>query len=660
MESSTSICRLCDSACEVDASRFPTQLVQSENDYISTGFNCAELDESIKELNPENRIVFPHQGSEQRTWAEANADIQKRLKAILKSHGSNSVGLYLGPDVFRRSSDWISAMSFAVSIGTSSIFTEQCLNDAARLFAIESMMGYATPLLSDVGRAHYVVLLGDDPHERGWGALQSGMSQGSKLDHSKNTKGTKMIVVSPRKNSFSDRADTHVTILPGTEVYFLLGLLSTMINSQWGDKQYIRDYTTGFEHLQPALKPWTTERCARLCGIEPAVLSGIALKYSRAAMAVIHPSPGTFSGPHADLAAWAWMAIHMVTANALRPGGIFENQGAIDLQPIYVQLHSENAPKTRVGDHSLLLMQAPATRVLDEITQEGDSQIKALIVIGEPLQRLPQSQKLAEAYQNLELLVHIDSAERMTSSHAHWVLPKTHSWEQEDIDIHRNTLMPYYAVGVAKPLQAPVGEAKSLSEILSALGKGLRRVSRSSAWGWHLRLAARAIAKGDIQGWTQKLCEFILDGQLVDGVNILGEIDRSAWRPVDDRLSFFPEPYPQLLSVLDGRELDASWPLLLCTDLDTPRRDKIETNTLKLTVHPDCGFKDGETVLLSTLHGAVEGLVCHNENQHPLAVICSSGRFPTILNVLNPSVCDRSGAVVLNGEPCRLETVRGA
>ena len=34
------------------------------------------------------------------------------------------------------------------------------------------MMGYATPLLSDVGRAHYVVLLGDDPHERGWGALQ--------------------------------------------------------------------------------------------------------------------------------------------------------------------------------------------------------------------------------------------------------------------------------------------------------------------------------------------------------------------------------------------------------------------------------------------------------------------------------------------------------
>ena len=134
---STSICRLCDSACEVDASRFPTQLVQSENDYISTGFNCAELDESIKELHPENRIVFPHQGSEQRTWAEANADIQKRLKAILKSHGSNSVGLYLGPDVFRRSSDWISAMSFAVSIGTSSIFTEQCLNDAARLFAIE-------------------------------------------------------------------------------------------------------------------------------------------------------------------------------------------------------------------------------------------------------------------------------------------------------------------------------------------------------------------------------------------------------------------------------------------------------------------------------------------------------------------------------------------
>ena len=133
MESSNSICRLCDSACEVDASRFPTQLVQSENDYISTGFKCAEPDESLKELRPENRIVSPHQGADQRTWSEANADIQKRLKAILKTHGSNSVGLYLGPDVFRRSSDWISAISFAVSIGSSSIFTEQCLNDAVAL-----------------------------------------------------------------------------------------------------------------------------------------------------------------------------------------------------------------------------------------------------------------------------------------------------------------------------------------------------------------------------------------------------------------------------------------------------------------------------------------------------------------------------------------------
>ena len=72
----------------------------------------------------------------------------------------------------------------------------------------------------------YVIMLGDDPQERGWGALHSGMSH-AQLDYLQNTKGTKLIVVSPRHNSLSERADTHVNIRPGTEVYFLLGLLST-------------------------------------------------------------------------------------------------------------------------------------------------------------------------------------------------------------------------------------------------------------------------------------------------------------------------------------------------------------------------------------------------------------------------------------------------
>ena len=105
--------------------------------------------------------------------------------------------------------------------------------------------------------------------------------------------------------------------------------------------------------------------------------------------------------------------------------------------------------------------------------------------------------------------------------------------------------------------------------------------------------------------------------------------------------------------------LNIDWPLLLCTDLDTPRRLKVEVGKPTLTVHPDSGFEDGALVVLKTKHGKVEGQIQHCSDQHIRAVICSSSRHPSILNVLDATVYGRSGAVVLNGEPCRLESLRG-
>ena len=84
----------------------------------------------------------------------------------------------------------------------------------------------------------------------------------------------------------------------------MLGMLHAIVTGGWVDTQFIRDYTSGYEHLKTAIAPWTVDRCAALCGIEADKLGGVALKFSRSAMSVIPPAALSFNSQAGALGAW--------------------------------------------------------------------------------------------------------------------------------------------------------------------------------------------------------------------------------------------------------------------------------------------------------------------------------------------------------------------
>ena len=157
----------------------------------------------------------------------------------------------------------------------------------------------------------------------------------------------------------------------------MLGILKVSIDRNWIDAQYIRDYTEDYTEIVELLTPWTLERCATICGLSPSEISGVALKFSRAAMALVHPGPGFFLNRHAALGGWAWLALHMISANALRPGGVYENEGGIDLHPFLISVPSEKAP--RIEDIPLQLMQSSIGTLQRTLEQK---KITKLVVAG--------------------------------------------------------------------------------------------------------------------------------------------------------------------------------------------------------------------------------------------------------------------------------------
>ena len=102
------------------------------------------------------------------------------------------------------------------------------------LTASEYMYGAPVLLLSDLRRSHYSVILGENPNQLHWGSHQLGQSHLSWLKHIKKQRNSKIITV--HSESFDDMdSNLHVLIHPGTEAFFLLGmvLVSVLLSTKW-------------------------------------------------------------------------------------------------------------------------------------------------------------------------------------------------------------------------------------------------------------------------------------------------------------------------------------------------------------------------------------------------------------------------------------------
>ncbi|MCK6503834.1 molybdopterin-dependent oxidoreductase [Myxococcota bacterium] len=667
-------CRLCEGRCGLLAIVEDGRLAAfrgDPQDPVSQGFVCETARASLGALGHRDRLTTPlRRDAEGRlqpaTWDEAVADIGARLRALRRRHGPPGVGLYLGDPVQRSSRALARSLAVGVGLGTPNLFSTLALGAGPRLQVAEWMLGQATPLLSDVGRAHYVLLLGDDASLRDWGPLQAGMGHADALRLSKRTKGTKVVTVGPRRGPLSELADQHLSIRAGTEAWLLLGLLSAVVRGGWADDQYVRDYTSGYAALEAALAPFPVDRCAAACGLEPAAITAVALKLSRAAMATIHPGHGALSGPDATVAAWAWLALHAVTANALRPGGAYAHPGVVDLQPLLEAVPSARAPRTRVGDHPLLLLQAPATALADEALTPGPGQLHALVCVqGDPLLDLPGSLRTSAALDGLELLVCLDTWRSPATERADWVLPVTHPWEQDELSLLDHVLLPVDQVSLSPAVVAAPEGARTVDQALQALFRAVHPGLRGNAFGHHFALGARLLAGAELSAWEGRLLDWL------GGVDVArlqepphrlhrGDTNRAEWRVShpDRKIRLLPEPVAAALRALEERPEDPALPLALCTSA-TGRRAPDPLHLARpeagpvVRVHPALGLPDGASVSVQTRFGQVDAVARHDAGLRPDTVDLPRGFQVAATTLLPAEVRDAAtGAPWLDGLAC--------
>jgi anaerobic selenocysteine-containing dehydrogenase len=616
---------------------------------IQGSFLCEQAEMAFE---TEHRLSNPSKKEQKTKWTEALSQISSALKKVQKQN-PNAIGLYVDDQTFRRGFDSVQSLFFALQSGSTSFYTDQCRYNAPRLLITELMIGHAASLISDLSRAHYILHLGSDHRDGSWGQLQPTMGYEAEIAHSRKTKGTKLIIVSSQKSEYAESADQFVSILPGTEPFLLLGMLQIALKSEWFDRQFVESYTFGFSELQSYLKDYPIERCAKICGIETSILSGLALKFTRSPMAIIHPNSGTFSNSNASLGAWAWFALHTISANALRPGGIYEHTGSIDLMPAFASVRTEQAPHSKSGNQPLLLLQNMGAQLLQDIE---DSTVTHLIIAADDI-LYPQRKRIYQALQKLELLVVISEKETPLTKVADFVLPRTSAWEEDDILLHRNITLPFTALPVSRAISAPFAESRPLWEILRSLSKDLSFPYKKSDWGLSLRFFVKLLGTSTPEKWSKRLWSLLNENDLSEETswNFQGKTNRAEWRVQDEKIQLCPAQLTEMFAAVKIPKPTEEYPFLLQSS--NFLRNPSPNSKTKILVHSSTGFEQDAKVSVSSSFGTIHASVDISDSVHPQTIHCSFLAYPNILDLLPIETDAFSGTPVLNGTSCALQVL---
>ena len=210
-------------------------------------------------------------------------------------------------------------------------------------------------------------------------------------------KGTKLIVADPRKIELSNDADIFLQIKPGTNIALINGMINVILSEGLENKEFIEERTENFEALKEAVKDFTPEKAAEICGVDPDDIRKAARLYAKSqkssivyCMGVTQHTSGTDNVMSmANLAMLCGQIGRESTGvNPLR--GQNNVQGACDmgaLPNVYTGYQPVNKPEIAEKFEKAWgvekLSQKPGLTVAEMLNAAGRGDIKMLYIMGE-------------------------------------------------------------------------------------------------------------------------------------------------------------------------------------------------------------------------------------------------------------------------------------
>ena len=258
-------------------------------------------------------------------------------------------------------------------------------------------------------------------------------------------RGTKLIVVDPRRETIADHADYHCRIKPGTDVAFYNAMMHVIIQEGMVDEAFVADRTENFDALRETVAAYDPERASKICGVEPDTIREVARVFGEAPNAILFWGMGISQHVYGTNNARCLISLALLTGNVGKPGaglhplrGQNNVQGASDaglIPMVYPDYQPVGDPDVRAKFEAAWgcdLSPDPGLTVVEITRAALEGEVRGMYIMGEnPFLSDPNVNKVREALSNLDFLVVQDIFLTETAEFADVILPASAYLEKE-------------------------------------------------------------------------------------------------------------------------------------------------------------------------------------------------------------------------------------
>jgi len=394
-------------------------------------------------LGLDGRLLHPMIDGRRASWDAALAVAAEGFTRIAAEHGPDAVAFYLSGQLLTE--DYYVANKLMKGfIGSSNVDTNSRLCMASsvaghrRAFGSDSVPG----CYEDLDEADLVVLVGSN-------AAWCHPILFRRMVDARGRRGTKIVVVDPRRTATGDEADLFLPIAPSTDAALFSGLLAHLAEAGKLDRRFIAAHTSGFaEALARAreIAP-TTAATARVTGLPAPAVQAFFELFAAVERTVTCFSQGVNQAAQGTDKVNAIINCHLATGRIGRPGtgpfsltgqpnamGGREVGGLANMLAAHMGFSREEIDRVRRFWGAPRMAEREGLKAVALFDAVAAGRVKALwIMATSPAVSLPEADGARDALRQLDLLVVSENviATDTIAGGAHVLFPAA-AWGEKD------------------------------------------------------------------------------------------------------------------------------------------------------------------------------------------------------------------------------------
>ena len=462
-------CAYCGVGCGISATVTGDRSVEIVGDAkhpANHGRLCSKGTHLGETIGLEGRLLYPEIEGRRASWDKAIRHVARKFADTIARHGPDSVAFYVSGQLLTE--DYYVANKLMKGfIGSGNIDTNSRLCMASAVAGHIRAFGedIVPATYDDLDQADLIVLVGSNTAWCHPVVYQRIMA-------AREARGTRLVVIDPRRTETCEDADLHLALRPGSDVALMRGLLAHCREAGVLDEAFLDAHVSapqGFwEAYDEGCDLWST---AATCDLPPADLRAFYELFARTPRTVTLFSQGINQSIRGTDQVNAIVNVHLATGRIGKPGaapfsitgqpnamGGREVGGLASTLAAHRGFTFEAVAEVKRFWAAPRMAEKPGLKAVDLFRSIREGRVKALWVMAtNPAVSLPDAARVREALKACPFVVVSDCvAETDTSRHAHIKLPAL-GWGEKDGTVtnsertisRQRALLP--APGEAKP-----------------------------------------------------------------------------------------------------------------------------------------------------------------------------------------------------------------